>query len=547
MPSTEVIASRHPELDDAPLRHRYSLEGKIGRGGMGVVAEAQDRRIGRRVAIKRLAGAPTPEMVQRFVREARIQGRLDHPAVVPVYDLGIQSDGRPYFAMRKLTGVTLAEVLHARASGGAEAYPRARLLEAFVDTCLAIEYAHTRRVVHRDLKPANIMLGEYGEVYVLDWGVACTFEEAQRGDVVGAGTEGYMAPEQARGEPVDATADVYGLGCILRDVLGADVPADLVDIVAAAQAKDHKVRIQSARELAHAVEHHLDADRDVVAQAAKVEEHVARARQALAVDRDAYGARATAMREVGRALALDARHPGATALVRSLLLEPPSTPPPEVVAALEEDEVAAGRAQGRAAAMAYLGYTVIVPILAWQGFLDWRFPFALLAVVLGLAAVATAGARGRIPTAWPWLSLLGMSLVLVLLSRILGPFVVPPVMAVLVATAMSAHPKVGAWWWVVIGASLGSVGAWAFEEAGVLAQTMHAEGDGLRLTSTVVKLPAEQVTLGLVVSLMVVCVVTTGLVRSVVARHHEARRRLARQAWHLQHLVPGEARDPEGP
>src|SRR5688500_699018 len=182
---------------------------------MGVIAEATDRRVGRRVAIKRLAGAPTPEMVQRFVREARIQGRLDHPAVVPVYDLGIQSDGRPYFAMRKLTGVTLAEVLHARAEGGAEAYPRARLLEAFVVTCLAIESAHTRGVVHRDRKPANILLGEYGEGYGLDWGVACTLEEAQCGDVVGAGTEGYMAPEQARGEPVDATADVYGLGCIL--------------------------------------------------------------------------------------------------------------------------------------------------------------------------------------------------------------------------------------------------------------------------------------------------------------------------------------------
>src|SRR5689334_24919461 len=112
MTSSEVVAMRHPELDDAPLRMRYGLEGKIGRGGMGVVAEAVDRRIGRKVAMKRLAGPPTAEMVERFVREARVQGRLDHPSVAPVYDLGIQSDGRPYFAMRKLDGITLAELLH---------------------------------------------------------------------------------------------------------------------------------------------------------------------------------------------------------------------------------------------------------------------------------------------------------------------------------------------------------------------------------------------------------------------------------------------------
>jgi len=481
-------------------------------------------------------------MVARFVHEARIQGRLDHPAVVPVYDLGIQSDGRPYFAMRRLSGVTLAEVLHAR-DHGASPYPRARLLEAFVDACLALEYAHTRGVIHRDLKPSNIMLGEYGEVYVLDWGVACMLDEARDGSV-GAGTEGYMAPEQARGEAVDPRADVYGLGCILHEILGRDVPADLADVVAAAHAKDRAVRIASARELAAAVERHLDLDRELAAQAARVERHVTAARAALATDHGAAG-RATAMREIGCALALDPRHAGAIALVRSLLLDPPATPPREVRAALDAEEAAVARIQGRTAARAYLGCALIIPILAWQGFLDWRYPLVLLAAIVALAGVAFAGSRGRLPRAWPWLTLAGMSLVVLLLSRILGPFVVPPVLAVVVATSMMSSPRVRAWWVVALGSSIGSIGALALEQLGVLAPTIASRDDGLVLTSTVVKLPAGPMTLGLVVSLAAIFVVSAVLVRSVVARHHDARRRLARQAWHLGHLVPGDVRDPE--
>src|SRR5690348_4107498 len=152
----------------------YDLGGVLGRGGMGEVIEAHDRRIDREIAVKRLRGdQPSEEAVARFLREAKIQARLDHPAIVPVHELGTDDRGLPYFTMKRLEGVTLAARIAARA-------PLPELLRAFVDVCFAVERAHERGIVHRDLKPANIMVGRYGDVYVLDWGVARVLGETQR-------------------------------------------------------------------------------------------------------------------------------------------------------------------------------------------------------------------------------------------------------------------------------------------------------------------------------------------------------------------------------
>src|SRR3569623_3016195 len=177
---------------------------------------------------------PTQDQVSRCLREARIQGRREHPAVVPVHELWYDGESRPVFVMKQLAGTTLAQVIARLAAGDTEAiatFSRQRLLRAFADVCLAIEFAHTRGVVHRDLKPANIMLGDFGEVYVLDWGVArvsggeddrASFADIDTADgtntVAGAilGTPGYIAPEQIRGEAdLDGRAAVYALGCIL--------------------------------------------------------------------------------------------------------------------------------------------------------------------------------------------------------------------------------------------------------------------------------------------------------------------------------------------
>ena len=544
MPSAELIAARHPELEDGPLRARYALEGKLGRGGMGVIAEASDRRIGRRVAIKRLAGAPTPQMVERFVREARIQGRLDHPAVVPVYDLGIQSDGRPYFAMRKLRGVTIADLL------AAEVVDRRRLLEAFVAVCLAIEYAHTRGVVHRDLKPSNVMLGDFGEVYVLDWGVACVIGEddeigAQiaRGADAGAGTEGYMAPEQRRGDGVDARADVYAHGCILAEVLGPDAAPELAAIAARARAEDPAARWPSARALAEATLRHVDVDRDLAAQAAVAAGHVDRARAALEHDRDDPDARATAMREAASALALDPDNRDAAALVRSLLLEPPATPPPDVAAALAAGDEATGRQHARVTAISYVGMLVLTPVILWQGVAHWLYPALILGLSASLGAVAAAGARGRLARSWVWITFGGNVALLLLLSRFLGPFVVPPAMGVLIAMAVTTNPRAGAWALVAVLASLGALGSWALEEAGVLGRTMHGDGEALRLTSESVGMAPTPMVVGLTLSAVVLLVVAANLARTVADAHHATRRGIARQAAHLAHLVPAARRE----
>ncbi|HEV7553986.1 MAG TPA: serine/threonine-protein kinase [Kofleriaceae bacterium] len=212
-----------PHLPHDARIGRYPLGVTLGKGGMGEVVSARDEQIGRAVAIKRMTSGGDR---RRFLREARIQGRLEHPAIVPVHELWHDDEGQPVFVMKQLAGTTLADVLVA------DSRSRRQLLRAFVDVCLAIEFAHTRGVVHRDLKPSNVMLGDFGEVYVLDWGVAKIVSDSERpsftdieaidGDTNGKllGTPGYMAPEQIRGDgEIDGRADIYTLGCMLFEIL----------------------------------------------------------------------------------------------------------------------------------------------------------------------------------------------------------------------------------------------------------------------------------------------------------------------------------------
>src|ERR1043165_5843394 len=158
------------------LPARYQPAGRLGAGGMGEVLLASDQQLGRDVAIKRML-ASSPALEARFLREARIQGRLEHPAIVPVHELATDSEGRPFFVMKRLTGATLSDMLTATT------YSRQKLLRAFADVCMAVAFAHSRGIVHRDLKPSNIMLGDFGEVYVLDWGIARILAEIAEHDV----------------------------------------------------------------------------------------------------------------------------------------------------------------------------------------------------------------------------------------------------------------------------------------------------------------------------------------------------------------------------
>src|SRR5260221_9713557 len=225
-------AKRAGEHVEDPTRalEGYAFGEVIGKGGLGEVVLAHDLRVGRDVAIKRLhATSPTADEVARFLREARIQARLDHPSVPPVHELGIDPQGRPYFTMKRLAGITLSEMLQQPAPA------RQRLLRAFADVCLAIEFAHSRGVVHRDLKPSNVMLGDFGDVYVLDWGLSRVVGEAVAEmisddidslDLKGSellGTPGYMSPEQlAKAAEAGRPADIYALGAILFEVLAGE-------------------------------------------------------------------------------------------------------------------------------------------------------------------------------------------------------------------------------------------------------------------------------------------------------------------------------------
>ncbi|MCU0866186.1 MAG: protein kinase [Planctomycetes bacterium] len=218
---------------------RYRVLGELGRGGVGVVFRGRDEDLGRDVAMKVLRGdgGRDPELLERFVEEAQIGGQLQHPGIVPIYEMGLHDGERPFIAMKLVDGSTMAAALQARSGPAAD---RQRLLDAFERVCETVAYAHARAVIHRDLKPANVMLGAFGEVMVLDWGFAkvlgslakpsssqqvATRRSADEsthslhGSVMG--TPAYMPPEQARGEveQLDARTDVFSLGAVLCELL----------------------------------------------------------------------------------------------------------------------------------------------------------------------------------------------------------------------------------------------------------------------------------------------------------------------------------------
>jgi serine/threonine protein kinase/Flp pilus assembly protein TadD len=230
-------------------RERYTLSRLHARGGIGQVWLALDCDLGRQVALKELRPERAGDTAHwaRFLEEAKVTGQLEHPAIVPVYELARRSaDGQPFYTMRFVRGRTLSEAIRdyhrRRAAGAAGPLDLAALLNAFVAVCNAAAYAHSRGVIHRDLKPQNVVLGDFGEVVVLDWGLAKLVDRPEDAAVLSSvalgpadgreatvagqvlGTPAYMPPEQAEGAAVDHRSDVYGLGAILYEILAGRPP-----------------------------------------------------------------------------------------------------------------------------------------------------------------------------------------------------------------------------------------------------------------------------------------------------------------------------------
>ncbi len=270
----------------------YEILGEIARGGMGQILRARDRRLDRPVAIKQLL-VRSPKNEALFAREIRLTARLQHPSIVTIYEAGTLPSGELAYAMKLIPGRPLRDVLREEVASGSETGAAARLahLPAIIAIADALAYAHGAGVVHRDLKPSNVIVGEFGEVVVIDWGLATDVHadshapdlddlaNSPAATAAAMGTPAYMAPEAARGEPVDKRADVYALGAILYEALtggppytgesgaevlravqsgapvaiadrGTGIPIDLVAIVDKAMARDPDDRYPTARELA---------------------------------------------------------------------------------------------------------------------------------------------------------------------------------------------------------------------------------------------------------------------------------------------------------
>ncbi|MFT3694956.1 MAG: serine/threonine-protein kinase [Kofleriaceae bacterium] len=567
-----------PQSTDRPpplglLADRYRLGRRIGKGGMGEVMAARDEQVGRDVAIKRMRAAnPSERSIARFLREASVQGRLEHPAIVPVHEIGRDEDHLPFFVMKKLSGVSLATLVSYR-----DEATRTRMLRSFVDVCLAMELAHNRGIVHRDLKPDNIMLGEYGEVYILDWGVAKIvgekddFSDVDSGSGEHAtkagtaiGTPGYMSPEQVRGlTNIDGRADIYTLGCLLYEILagealhprgfeglesaanglidprpsarGFDVPPELDQLCVAATKKDRDERISTARELGESVQRYLDGDRDVALRRTLAQQHYERGRAAF----EAGDSPATAMREAAAALALDPALDGPAELVGRLMLEPPRETPNEVIASIRADDIKSARVVVTAGLWVVIAALMFMPLLWWLSAGNKAMLIALgvlLAVDGALGVMVRMSARPR-----PEYIIVCNMLLVVVLARMFSPFLIAPGVAAALAIAMCLTPQfswLGSSWSIAIALISGTLIPLLCERLGWISRTMTIDPHGLTFETDA--FGGGQLATLIVGTVYVAALITGAVIagHSMRRQQRAAHRRLHMQAWQLRQLVP---------
>ncbi|HWO24961.1 MAG TPA: serine/threonine-protein kinase [Kofleriaceae bacterium] len=477
------IMAQDLEMNPGDSGSRYTEQAVLGVGGMGKVVLAHDARIGREVAVKQLRSERelTPEERSRFLREAQVQGQLEHPSIVPVYDIDYRPDGTTFFTMRRVLGRTLHDILDDLRRGIPESvarYTQRELLQAFATVCLAVDYAHSRGVIHRDLKPANIMLGDFGEVYVLDWGVARLVDPHDAGEPrprlsmpgMGLGTPVYMAPEQFDDPNVDAAADVFALGAVLFEILtlqrlrtsGRGVAAvdarprarapergvapELEIICERATQLDPADRYPSARALQEAIARFLEGDRELEQRRELAAGHAERARAARQrleePDADHRQETGIAIRELARALALEPMNQEHIAMFAEIMSAQPRVTPPELSARIAAQTQSVLRAGAQYSGLAAIAWFLFLPLLLAMGLrrLDYVFVIAIplvISVVLSLAAVRQRPIRQWILCAALFAILVASAAV----SRILGPLIVMPTLFTAWIIVMQTSPE----------------------------------------------------------------------------------------------------------
>lgn len=578
---------------------RYDQRELLGEGGMGRIHLFSDGRIGRDVAMKvlRQRYSTQQDTVARFVREARVQGQLEHPSIVPVYDLMRRHDGTLCFTMKRVRGNTLEQIvdgLNAKDKTFTAAYPRRKLLRAFSAACMAVDFAHTRGVLHRDLKPSNIMLGDFGEIYVLDWGLAkvdgvpdlphpsnivAVPEDGGAKTLDGAvlGTPGYMSPEQARGETssMGPHSDIYSLGTILYEMLalqplhtrgsvskmmkstvrGADgrpsfrspkrsIPSELDAICVKATQLDHAHRFSSARELHDALERYLDGEQDLKLMREMAQAH-ARAAEvaseyALAAGPNAKEERVRALREVGRALALDPSHAEAQRVLIKLLAEPPAEMPEEEAMQVEQEDLSEGRRTANFGGWMHLSFLLFSGLLIWMGVRSWTAVglYVTAATVAAAIAFITARDQSASQNARLFANSIASTLAIGFMCTMFGPlFLVPGIAAMgTMATSFNARTR-GARALVICIGLLAVLVPLALEFVGLLPPSYEFTDAGLLIKPRMMDFPPTAT----MTFLWMIAMAHIISVSVMMGQLHEARvqalEKLHKQTWQLRQLV----------
>ncbi len=578
---------------------RYADPAQIGAGGMGEILLARDRRIGRSVALKRMRSTSASQSaLTRFVREARIQGQLEHPSIVPVYDLGTDREGVTFFTMRHIRGRTLEQVIRALQAGHAPTraqFTRRKLLTLFSSICLTIHYAHSRGVLHRDLKPANIMIGEFGEVYVLDWGIAKVLHGADEIDLAPAappedlarlghmtatgsvmGTLGYMAPEQLRGEiaRLDPRTDVYALGMILFELLTFErfhspedpaaayhrtlqgfellpshrdpgVPPELDDIFRCATALDPSARFENARLLSNVIEGFLDGDQDTARRQELAARHAQRATEAAAqalregVPADeATRSRLQALQEITSALALDPQQADARATLGTLLTALPREMPPAVQQAMERSAREAQRKGLLFGSVIYLSWVAVIGYVLFMGVRSWAaFTGPTVGVALILAHVGRIFWRRTMSVFDRRLLAVLTFATIASFSVWLGPFILVPLATSSGALVFSIQADRRERWFHLTAATVASFLPYLVEFSGLFPPAYAFRDGNLVLFPRAVELSPTWTLLGLLylsISFTFVPAYYLGRVRDSLASAEE---KLFLHAWHFEQIT----------